>query len=88
MSKLDEFLELLKDGAWHNLTGIAEILKLTPDKLERTAEILTKQDLIRYIPKAKKVKISPEWVALLTEQGNPKKLTELVRRQDINHFEE
>ena len=68
MSKLDEFLELLKDGTWHNLTSIAETLKLTQGKLEKTTETLAKQDLIRYNPEAKKVKISPEWIALLGEE--------------------
>lgn len=70
MSKLDEFPELLKDGTWHNLTSIAETLKLTLDTLEKTAETLAKQDLIRHNPEAKKVKISPEWIALLAEEEN------------------
>ena len=59
MSKLDEFLELLKDGTWHNLTSKVETLKLTLERLEKTAKTLAKQDLIRYDPEAKKVKISP-----------------------------
>ena len=68
LNKLDEFLELLKDGGWHNLTSIAGTLKLGPDKVEKTVETLAKQDLVRHNPKAKKVKISPEWIALLGEE--------------------
>ena len=68
MSKLDEFLELLKDGGWHNLTSIAGALKLSPDKVEKTVETLAKQDLVRHNPKAKKVKINPDWIALIGEE--------------------
>ena len=70
MSKLDEFLELLKDGGWHNLTSIAGTLELSPSKVEKTVETLAKQDLVRHNPKAKRVKISPEWIALLGEEEN------------------
>lgn len=68
LSKLGEFLELLEDGGWHNLTTIAGTLKLSPDKVEQTAEILAKQDLVRHDPKASKVKLSPEWIALLGDE--------------------
>ena len=68
LNKLDEFLGLLKDGGWHNLTSIVGTLKLSPGKVEKTVEILAKQDLIRHNPKARKVKISPDWIALLGEE--------------------
>lgn len=70
MSKLGEFLELLKDGGWHNLTSIAGTLKLSLGNVEKTVETLAEQDLVRHNPKAKKVKISPEWIALLGEEEN------------------
>ena len=70
MNKLDEFLELLKDGGWHHLTSIARTLELSPGKVEKTVETLAKQDLVRHNPKAEKVKISPEWIVLLGEEEN------------------
>ena len=70
LSKLGEFLELLKDGDWHHLTSIAGTLELSPGKVEKTVETLAKQDLVRHNPQAKKVKISPEWIALLGEEEN------------------
>ena len=70
LSKLGEFLELLKDGGWHNLTSIAGTLKLSLGNVEKTVETLAEQDLVRHDPKAKKVKISPEWIALLGEEEN------------------
>ncbi|UCE28735.1 MAG: hypothetical protein JSV85_05515 [Candidatus Bathyarchaeota archaeon] len=68
MNRLDQLLELIKNGTWHHLDQIAQSLNIPPDQLARIAETLKEQDILRYRPEAKQLKINPNWL-LLTERN-------------------
>ncbi|TET18932.1 hypothetical protein E3J74_08495 [Candidatus Bathyarchaeota archaeon] len=67
MNKLDQLLELIQNGTWHNLNQIAQTLNIPPDQLAKTAKTLTKQGILRYKPEAKQLKINPNWLFLTSQ---------------------
>lgn len=66
MSKLDNFLSLIKDGTWHSLTQLSKKLSLPTQQLTKISEILSEKEIIHYQEKANWVKINPEWSPLLS----------------------
>jgi len=70
LSKLDDFLDLIKDGAWHSLTQLSEKLSLPTEQLAKISETLSEQGLIQYREEAKWVRINSEWSPLLSEANN------------------
>jgi hypothetical protein len=73
VNKLDQLLELIQNGTWHNLGQIAQALDIPPDQLAKTAKILTKQGILRYKPEAKQLKINPNWLFLTSQNKNENK---------------
>jgi hypothetical protein len=73
VNKLDQLLELIQNGTWHNLDQIAQTLNVPPDQLAKTAKILTKQGILRYKPEAKQLKINPNWLFLTSQNKNENK---------------
>lgn len=67
MNKLDQLLELIQNGTWHNLNQIAQTLNIPPDQLAKTAKTLTEQGILRYKPEAKQLKINPNWLFLTSQ---------------------
>ena len=47
MSVIDDVLDLLKDGEWHNLKHLARDLKLNQEKLQQIIRFLKNLDLIK-----------------------------------------
>jgi len=70
LSKLDDFLDLIKDGAWHSLTQLSEKLSLPTEQLAKISETLSEQGLIQYREEARWVRINSEWSPLLSEANN------------------
>lgn len=58
-------LDLLEDGDWHSLTGLAEALGTTLDELTEVCEAASKADLIEYDVKAGKVRICQKLLGLM-----------------------
>jgi len=67
LSKLDDFLNLIKDGAWHSLTQLSKELSLPTEQLAKISETLSEQGLIQYREEAGCVRIDPEWSPVLSE---------------------
>ena len=67
MNKLDQLLEFIQNGTWHNLDQIAQTLNIPPDQLAKTAKILANQGILRYEPEAKQLKINPNWLFLTSQ---------------------
>ena len=67
MSKLDDFLNLIKDGTWHSLTQLSKELSLPTEQLAKISETLSEQGLIQYREEAGCVRIDPEWSPVLSE---------------------
>jgi len=67
LSKLDDFLNLIKDGTWHSLTQLSKELSLPTEQLAKISETLSEQGLIQYREEAGCVRIDPEWSPVLSE---------------------
>jgi len=67
LSKLDDFLSLIKDGEWHSLTQLSKKLLLPTEQLAKISETLSEQGLIQYREEARLVRINPEWSSVLSE---------------------
>jgi len=67
LSKLDDFLDLIKDGAWHSLTQLSEELSLPTEQLAKISETLSEEGLIQYREETGWVRVNPEWSPLLSE---------------------
>jgi len=58
MSAIDEVVDLLKNGEWHNLQDLAENLKLDEEKLQRIIQFLKSLDLIKLDEKQQRAQIN------------------------------
>jgi len=67
LSKLDDFLDFIKDGEWHSLTQLSKKLLLPTEQLAKISETLSEQGLIQYQEEARLVRINPEWSTVLSE---------------------
>jgi len=69
LSKLDDFLNLIKDGAWHSLTELSKELSLPTEQLAKISETLSEQGLLLYREETGWVRMNSEWSPLLSEAG-------------------
>jgi DNA-binding IclR family transcriptional regulator len=66
MSAVDDVVELLRDGEWHNLQDLAKNLKLNQQELHEIIQFLQNLDLIRIDEKQQKAQINIELKRLIT----------------------
>jgi len=60
MSAIDDVVELLRDGEWHNLQDLSKDLKLTPEKLQQIIQFLKSLELIKLDKKQQKAQINTD----------------------------
>ena len=65
MSAIDDIVDLLKDGEWHNLKDLAKNLKLNQEKLQKIIQFLKNLDLIKLDEKHEKALINPHLKRLI-----------------------
>ena len=65
MSAIDDVVDLLKDGEWHNLKDLAKDLKLNQEKLQQIIRFLKNLDLIKIDEKQQKAIISTDLKQLI-----------------------
>jgi len=65
MSAIDEVVELLRDGEWHNLEDVSKDLKLTPEKLQQIIQFLKSLELIELDEKQQKAQINTDLKQLI-----------------------
>jgi DNA-binding IclR family transcriptional regulator len=65
MSAIDDVVDLLKNGEWHNLQDLAENLKLDEEKLQRIIQFLKSLDLIKLDEKQQRAQINTELKQLI-----------------------
>lgn len=54
MSILDDVVDLLKDGEWHDLKDVAKNLELTQQELQQILQFLIRLDLVNLDEKQEK----------------------------------
>ena len=65
MSAIDDVVDLLKNGEWHNLQDLSKDLKLTPEKLQQIIQFLKSLDLIKLDEKQQRAQINTELKQLI-----------------------
>ena len=65
MSKLDQFLNLVNDGAWHSLNKLAKQIDIPRQKLATISKLLSEINLVEYEPQKRRVKIKSQWQKVL-----------------------
>ena len=63
--KLDQFLNLIEDGAWHNLKELSKHSKIPKQKLETISKLLSETNIVEYNTKKNHVRIKQEWQQIL-----------------------
>ena len=65
LPKLDHFLGLIADGAWHNLKDIAENADIPEHRVNTLSKILSQTSIVDYEASRGQVRISQEWRKML-----------------------
>ena len=68
MTKLDDFLNSIRDGTWHNFPKLSKKLNIPLNQLITISKSLSEQDILQYEEKLKWVKLNPEWKPLLVQE--------------------
>ena len=74
MSKLDDFLNLIKDGTWHSLNQLSKELSLPNEQLAKISEILSEQGIIQYREEAGLIKVDLESSSIISENDPEEKI--------------
>jgi hypothetical protein len=61
LPKLDHFLNLIEDGAWHDLEELSKRSKIPKQKLATLSKLLSETNIVEYETKGNHVRIKPEW---------------------------
>ncbi len=75
MSALDDFLELLEDGKWHDLKESAKKHRLPKSKLEMILGFLAQYKFIILNKERQKVKLNPTMLRFIRE-------TQMLEKKD------
>ena len=62
---IDEILELLRNGEWHELKEIVDKTQLHEFKVELITSFLAEYDFLEFDKKEKKIKLSPQLLVFL-----------------------
>ena len=62
---IDEILDLLKNGEWHELKEITDKTRLRELKVEIITSFLAEYDFLEFDKKEKKIKLSPQLLLFL-----------------------
>ncbi len=65
LPKLDYFLGLIEDGAWHSLQELSEHINIVQPKLVSLANLLSQIDMVEYEPQGERIRIRKDWQRLL-----------------------
>jgi hypothetical protein len=71
--KIENFFDVLKDGDWHNISELADQIKIPVDKLADFSRVISKEEgIIEYRKKNQQIKIASKWQSLLPYKIEPK----------------
>jgi len=65
LQKLVQLLNLIEDGAWHNLKELSEHSNIPKQKLESLSKLLSETNIIEYETKKNQLRIKKEWQQIL-----------------------
>jgi DNA-binding IclR family transcriptional regulator len=62
---IEELFDILKDGAWHDISEIADQINIPAHKLIDLSKFLLEKGIVKYEDETRRIKIEPEWRNLL-----------------------
>lgn len=65
MSKLENLLLALRDGGWHDISEIADVLKVSEERLKEIVRFLASANMIGYDGERGLVRIKQNWKTLI-----------------------
>ena len=65
LPKIDHFLNLIEDGAWHNLKELSKQSCIPKQKLKTLSKLLSETNIIEYNTEKNHVRIKQEWKQML-----------------------
>ncbi len=65
---IDRFFSVIKDGVWHSIDELSEVLELPTNRFIEFAKFLSDHGLLKYEDKTNRIKIEPVWKLLLPEE--------------------
>ncbi len=63
----EKFFTAIKDGEWHNIDDLAQLLAISIQKLTECIRFLTKQGILAEQQGTKNIRIEPDWKERLPE---------------------
>jgi DNA-binding IclR family transcriptional regulator len=69
VTAIDDLIDQLKDGEWHNLQDLAKSLKLTPKNLNEIIQFLKNLDLIKLDKTQQKTQLNTDLKQLITQEA-------------------
>ncbi len=74
MHTIDRLLDLIEDGAWHNLEKLSRNSDIPKQKLVTLARMLTEASIVEYRNHEEKVRLKGEWKRMFTKNEREEKL--------------
>jgi hypothetical protein len=65
---IETLFAILKDEEWHDLTKLADQIKVQTGKLTEFLQFASQQDVITYEDKTHRIKIKTEWQKVLPDE--------------------
>jgi hypothetical protein len=75
MNKLNQLLQILQDGQWHDIKKLATTLEITTTQLEGLTQTLKNHEIIQQNHETNQIKLNQQWKTLLIEENNPQNPT-------------
>ena len=63
--KIDQFLNLIEDGAWHSLKELSKHSSIPKQKLTNLLKLLSETNIVEYENEKSQVRIRQEWQQIL-----------------------
>lgn len=67
LPKIDQFLNLIEDGEWHNLQELAKRSNIPKQKLTALSKLLSQSNILEYQPQKDEVRLEQEWRQMLND---------------------
>ncbi len=81
--KIENLFDVLKDGDWHNISELADQIKIPVAKLAEFLRAVSEEEgIIEYSERNQQIKIAPEWQNLLPYKVEPKLVSQSSRRKN------
>jgi len=73
LPNLDNFLNLIDDGAWHSLKELSKHSNIPKQKLDALSKMLSETNIVEYETNGEQIRIKKEWQKMLGKPNEEQK---------------